>query len=38
MLKRILGNSDLEVSVLGLGCMWLSHAYGRPLINRPESS
>ncbi|WP_225774630.1 aldo/keto reductase [Pseudomonas sp. Marseille-Q5115] len=28
MQKRILGNSALEVSALGLGCMGLSYAYG----------
>ncbi|HEY6872982.1 MAG TPA: aldo/keto reductase [Geobacteraceae bacterium] len=28
MQKRILGNSGLEVSALGFGCMGLSHAYG----------
>ncbi len=28
MQKRILGNSGLEVSALGLGCMGLSHGYG----------
>jgi aryl-alcohol dehydrogenase-like predicted oxidoreductase len=28
MQKRTLGNSDLEVSALGLGCMGLSFAYG----------
>jgi len=28
MEKRILGNSGLEVSALGLGCMGMSHAYG----------
>ncbi len=28
MQKRKLGNSGLEVSALGLGCMGLSHAYG----------
>ena len=28
MLKRILGNSGLEVSALGLGCMGMSYAYG----------
>jgi aryl-alcohol dehydrogenase-like predicted oxidoreductase len=28
MQKRKLGNSDLEVSALGLGCMGLSHGYG----------
>ena len=30
MNKRIRGRSDLEVSVLGLGCMGMSHAYGEP--------
>jgi aryl-alcohol dehydrogenase-like predicted oxidoreductase len=30
MQKRKLGNSGLEVSALGLGCMGLSHAYGQP--------
>lgn len=30
MEKRILGNSNLEVSALGLGCMGLSGAYGPP--------
>ncbi|BED94983.1 hypothetical protein Ef30038_14070 [Escherichia fergusonii] len=28
MQKRYLGNSGLEVSALGLGCMGLSHGYG----------
>ncbi|CFQ28380.1 MULTISPECIES: aldo/keto reductase [Yersinia] len=28
MQKRILGNSGLEVSALGFGCMGLSHGYG----------
>lgn len=28
MQKRTLGNSSLEVSALGLGCMGLSHGYG----------
>ncbi len=28
MQKRYLGKSGLEVSVLGLGCMGLSHGYG----------
>jgi aryl-alcohol dehydrogenase-like predicted oxidoreductase len=31
MQKRKLGNSGLEVSALGLGCMGLSHAYGPPV-------
>ena len=31
MQERILGRSDLHVSALGLGCMGLSHAYGRPV-------
>jgi aryl-alcohol dehydrogenase-like predicted oxidoreductase len=30
MQKRKLGNSNLEVSALGLGCMGMSHGYGRP--------
>lgn len=29
MQKRYLGKSGLEVSALGLGCMGLSHGYGR---------
>ena len=28
MQKRILGNSNLEVSALGLGCMGMSQSYG----------
>lgn len=31
MQKRKLGNSNLEVSAIGLGCMGLSHGYGRPV-------
>ena len=31
MRKRILGNSGLQVSALGYGCMGLSSAYGAPL-------
>src|SRR6185437_16168964 len=31
MQKRKLGGSNLEISALGLGCMGLSHGYGRPV-------
>ena len=36
MKKRMLGNSGLEVSALGLGCMGLSFGYG-PATNRKEA-
>ncbi|NDL61722.1 aldo/keto reductase [Acerihabitans arboris] len=36
MQKRMLGNSNLEVSALGLGCMGLSHGYG-PAQGRQEA-
>lgn len=36
MKKRLLGNSGLEVSALGLGCMGLSFAYG-PAPDRQEA-
>ena len=31
MQKRKLGNSGLEVSAVGFGCMGLSHAHGPPV-------
>jgi aryl-alcohol dehydrogenase-like predicted oxidoreductase len=36
MQKRKLGNSNLEVSALGLGCMGLSYGYG-PALNRNDA-
>jgi aryl-alcohol dehydrogenase-like predicted oxidoreductase len=35
MKKRKLGNSNLEVSALGLGCMGLSHGYG-PAVDKEQ--
>ena len=35
MQKRKLGNSNLEVSALGLGCMGMSYGYG-PAANKQE--
>ncbi len=31
MEKRILGNTSMEITPVGLGCMGLSHAFGTPL-------
>lgn len=31
MKTRILGNTDIKISAVGLGCMGLSHAFGTPL-------
>ena len=30
MKKRKLGNSNIEISAIGLGCMGMDHAYGKP--------
>jgi aryl-alcohol dehydrogenase-like predicted oxidoreductase len=36
MQKRTLGNSNLEVSALGLGCMGMTHCYGPPPGDRQD--
>lgn len=36
MQKRKLGESDLEVSAIGLGCMGLSFGYGPAVDKDPE--
>src|SRR5579885_3599942 len=38
MQKRKLGNSDLEVSAVGLGCMGMSFGYGPPMDKREAIS
>ena len=35
MQKRTLGNSNLEVSAIGLGCMSMSGAYG-PVVDKKD--
>jgi len=37
MQKRRLGNCNLEVSAIGLGCMGLSFGYG-PAVDKGQSS
>ena len=36
--KRRIGNSDLKVNAVGLGCMGFSHAYGAPMESREAIS
>ena len=36
MKKRILGNTNIEITPVGLGCMGMSHAYGAPMEKQTE--
>jgi len=36
MQKRTLGNGNLEVSAIGMGCMGLSYGYG-PATDKPRA-